>query len=343
MSGRLVEGFETVLVLGGGNALGAYHLGVCEALLARDEPARILGCSIGAAMGAILLGNAPEQRIERMREFWAAVALRDEPWTRFMPEQVRARWSNGVGLSAILQGRRGVSAPRFPGWLSLLPLMPPDVSVQDHKPMGQLLDRLVDWGRVNDSPIGFAFPAIDIERGEVVWWDNRTTRIEARHILATTAFPPLLPPVEIDGRKFWDGGLGENLPVRRAFEDAKGPVVCVASDLYAPFGDAPGSIDGSLTRAQDLGFALQARLHVEGLVRERALLKRAEPGTPPGILLHLIHHPPTHQRALKSLDFSGTAIDERAAQGRRDAEAGLGRLESAPLTEALATVRLPVG
>jgi predicted acylesterase/phospholipase RssA len=208
MSGRLVEGFETVLVLGGGNALGAYHLGVCEALLARDEPARILGCSIGAAMGAILLGNAPEQRIERMREFWAAVALRDEPWTRFMPEQVRARWSNGVGLSAILQGRRGVSAPRFPGWLSLLPLMPPDVSVQDHKPMGQLLDRLVDWGRVNDSPIGFAFPAIDIERGEVVWWDNRTTRIEARHILATTAFRRSCRPWRSTGGSSGTGGWG---------------------------------------------------------------------------------------------------------------------------------------
>ena len=39
MAGRaLLEGFETVLVLGGGNALGACHLGVCEALLPVAEP-----------------------------------------------------------------------------------------------------------------------------------------------------------------------------------------------------------------------------------------------------------------------------------------------------------------
>lgn len=341
MTGRLVEGFETVLVLGGGNALGAYHLGVCEALLARDEPARVLGCSIGAAMGAILLGNAPEQRLPRLREFWKAVGLHDEPWARLMPEQVRARWSNGLGLNALLQGRRGVSAPRFPGWLSLLPLMPPDVSVQDHRPLARLLDRLVDWGRLNESPIRFGFPAIDIEQGEIVWWDNRAHRIEARHILATSAFPPLLPPIEIDGRRFWDGGLGANLPVRRAFEEAEGPVVCVASDLYAPMGDTPGSLDGTITRAQDLVFALQARKEVEGLARERALLARAEPGTSPGILLHLIHHPPAHQRALKSLDYSATAIEERAVQGRRDAEALLDRLESASRTEPLSLLTLP--
>ena len=71
MAGDLIDGFETVLVLGGGNALGAYHLGVCEALLTRTEPAWIVGCSIGAAMGAILLGNPPDTRVERMREFWA--------------------------------------------------------------------------------------------------------------------------------------------------------------------------------------------------------------------------------------------------------------------------------
>lgn len=339
--GRLIDGWETVLVLGGGNALGAYHLGVCEALLARDEPDRVLGCSIGAVTGAILLGNPPEERVGKLREFWAAVGLHDEPLARFMPEFLRARWSNGLGLNALFLGRAGVTRLRFPGWLSLLPGMPPDVSIQDHRPLGRLLDRLVDWGRLNDSEIRFDFPATDLERGEIVWFGNRTHRIEARHVLATAAFPPLLPPVEIDGRRLWDGGLGANLPVRRAFEGAEGPVLCVASDLYAPFGDAPGSIDGSLTRAQDLAFALQARNEVEALARERRLLRQAEPGTPAGLLMHLIHHPPTHQRALKALDFSGTAIEERSGQGRDDMRAMLDRLGSAPRDEALAVVGLP--
>lgn len=344
MPGDLVDGFETVLVLGGGNALGAYHLGVCEALLPRAEPAGIVGCSIGAATGAILLGNPPEARLDRLREFWEAVALRDELWTGFMPGPVRARWSNGIGFSALLAGRAGVTRPRFPGWLSLLPGMPADVSLQDNGPLALLIDRLVDWARVNDSPVRFSLLATDLERGEEVWWDNRTDRIGAEHVLAATALPPLLPPVEIGGRLFWDGGLGNNLPLDRVLgEPLAKPTLVVASDLYAPEGAAPESLDASATRAQDLVFALQPRKRIESLGRERELRRRADPGEPPAILAHLIHRPPAHQRALKALDFSGTAIEERIRQGRAEMEAMALRLDSAPRDRALETVRLPVG
>jgi NTE family protein len=342
MAGELVEGFETALVLGGGNALGAYHLGVCEVLLARDEPTRILGCSIGAATGAILLGSPPSARLDRLREFWRAVALPDEPFARILPEQIRARWSNGLGLNALLAGRTGVTRPRFPGWLSLLPGMPPDVALQDNGPLGALLDGLVDWDRLNDSPVLFSLLALDIERGKEVWWDNRRDRITARHILAATALPPLLPPVEIDGRRLWDGGLSSNLPVSRVFaEPPDRPVLILASDLYAPEGDAPGSLDGTATRAQDLAFARQARKEIEGLAQVRALQRRLDPASPPAILAHLVLRPPPHQRALKALDFSATALRERAAQGRADMTAMLARLKAAPRDESLAIMGLP--
>ncbi len=342
MTGGLVEGFEAVLVLGGGNALGAYHLGVCEALLPLEEPVRIVGCSIGAATGAILLGSPPAQRLDRLHEFWRAVSLPDEPYARLMPEPFRARWSNGLGLNALLAGRTGATRPRFPGLLSLLPGMPPDVSLQDHAPMGALLDKLVDWDRLNDSPIHFSLLALDLERGEEVWWTNRTDLITQSHILAATALPPLLPPVEIDGRRLWDGGLSSNLPVSHAFADPpQRPVLVIASDLYAPEGRAPGSLDGSATRAQDLAFARQAAKEIEGLRRERELQRRLDPALPPAILAHLALRPPAHQRVLKALDYSATALRERTTQGRADMEATLARLKAAPRNEALAIVRLP--
>ena len=342
MPGELIEGFETVLVLGGGNALGAYHMGVCEALLGAAEPGWIIGCSIGAVTGAILAGNPPEARMDRLAEFWRCVGLRDEPWARFMPAPARALWSNGLGLNALLAGRRGLTTPRFPGLLSLLPGVPPDVSIQDHRPLAALLDRLVDWDLLNRSPRRFSLVATDIERGEEVWWDTRRDRIDARHVLASTALPPLLPPVEIDGRRCWDGGLGCNLPVGRAFAEPPGrPLLVVASDLYAPEGAPPGSLDGSALRAQDLAFALQARLHIEALRRERTLGRALDPDLPPAILAHLVLRPPSHQRALKSLDFSGTAVAERAEQGRADMAAVLRRLPLAPRGEPLALVALP--
>lgn len=339
---KLIEDFDLVLVLGGGNALGAYHMGVCDVLLAREEPAWIVGCSIGAATGAILLGNPPETRTGRLREFWQRVGLPDSPLADLLPPAMRARWSNGLGLQTLLAGRSGLSRPRFPGWLSLLPGMPSDVSLQDHRPLGALLDRLVDWDRLNDSPIRLSIFAIDVERGTETWWDNRRDRISARHVLAATALPPLMPPVEIDGRLFWDGGLGNNLPLDHALSGPLGhPTLVVASDLYAPEGGRPRSLDDTALRAQDLGFALHATKRIEALRVERALRRQADPSSPPAILAHVIYRPPGHQRALKALDFSGTAIEERAAQGRADMEAMLGLLARMPRDEALAILATP--
>ena len=62
---------QVVLVLQGGGALGAYQAGVYEALHeANIEPDWIVGTSIGAINGALIAGNAPENRVARLRQFW---------------------------------------------------------------------------------------------------------------------------------------------------------------------------------------------------------------------------------------------------------------------------------
>ena len=67
---------QVALVLGGGNALGAYLAGAYERLHEQGvRPDRIVGASIGAVTGVILAGNPPERRLERLREFWAGAAL----------------------------------------------------------------------------------------------------------------------------------------------------------------------------------------------------------------------------------------------------------------------------
>jgi NTE family protein len=59
------------LVLQGGGALGAYQGGVYQALAeANLHPDWVAGISIGAVNSALVAGNPPEKRVERLREFW---------------------------------------------------------------------------------------------------------------------------------------------------------------------------------------------------------------------------------------------------------------------------------
>src|ERR1700686_4629900 len=73
--------FECVaLVLQGGGALGAYQAGVYEAPSeAGIPPAWIAGISIGAINAAIIAGNPPNSRVDRLREFWTQVTS-TAPW-----------------------------------------------------------------------------------------------------------------------------------------------------------------------------------------------------------------------------------------------------------------------
>lgn len=67
-----------VLVLQGGGALGAYQAGVYEGLAEADiAPNWIAGVSIGAINAAMIAGNPPDRRVERLREFWGSVAMSD--------------------------------------------------------------------------------------------------------------------------------------------------------------------------------------------------------------------------------------------------------------------------
>src|ERR671915_332382 len=120
------------LVLGGGNALGAYLAGAYETLHEQGvRPDNLVGASIGAVTGAILAGNPPERRLERLHEFWAEAALH----TFGVPAPARLRGRqvyNGAhaALTAVL-GRPSIFGHRYPGPWSVLPGMPGDVALYD--------------------------------------------------------------------------------------------------------------------------------------------------------------------------------------------------------------------
>lgn len=319
---------DVALVLGGGNALGAYHAGACEVLFARGvEPGRIVGASVGALTGAILAGNPKERRLERLHEFWRQAAEPDLGLPGWAPKRARERHNLLHALSALALGRPGLFRQRFPGLWSVLPGLPKDRALLDHGPLARTLERLVDFDRLNGGEVRVELVCVDLETGEEVWFDNREDRLGPEHLLATTAMAPLFPPVELGGRLLADPGYVNNLPLERLFSELlERDLLVFAVELYSLRHGRPRGLDAVLSRVQDILFASHARRAVDFLRRELALRRQLDPGSPAATVVHLAHRAPDHDPAAKALDFSSASIRERISAGRRDAERALALL-----------------
>jgi NTE family protein len=318
-------------VLGGGNALGAYLAGAYERLHeAGVRPDRIVGASIGAVTGAILVGNPPERRLERLHEFWAEAALHTFRTPARAGLRGRQAYNGAHAALAAAVGRPAIFGHRFPGLLSVLPGMPDDVALYDHAPLRRTLERLVDFDRLNRAEVRFTLACTDLETGGDVYFDNAREEIRPEHVLASAAIAPLFPPVEIGGRLLCDPGYANNLPLDPVFDPPPGEdLVCVAVDLFGLRAPRPRSLDAALERAQDIVFASGGRRRVEGLRREYALRKQYEPQGPRVRLVHLAYQAADHELAVKSLDYSPSSLRDRWAAGRRDMGSGLALLGEA--------------
>lgn len=322
---------DLALVFGGGNALGAYHAGAFEVLQARGlRPDRLVGASMGAVTGAIIAGNAPEDRIERLDRFWNEATLQTGlPGTDLL--KPRQYYNALHSLLTLAWGRPSIFTHRYPGLWSALPWVPNDVALFDHRPLLATLERLVDFERLNRAEIRLTIACIDVATGEEVFFDNTRQTIRPEHILASAALLPAFPPVEVDGRLLCDAGYTNNLPLDPLFDpEPARDLLCIALDLFSLRADPPQSLDAVLERANDLIFASAARRAVTGLARTYALRERLDPGGPVATLLHLVYRAGADQLASKSFDFSPSSIRDRWQAGASDMERGLDRLAALP-------------
>ncbi|MDF0486539.1 patatin-like phospholipase family protein [Sphingomonas sp. H39-1-10] len=194
--------FDVVLVLSGGNALGAFEAGVSETLHTHGlQPDWVVGASIGAINGALIAGLAPDRRIETLRAFWRPNPLgatgMATPW---LPSAIEtARRTTAVAWTAAA-GRPGAFGPLLS---SLTPWTDAKPSLFETDQLGVTLARLIDFDLLNAGPCRFTATAVDLETGADVAFDSRHRAIGPDHIRASAALPVVFPPVEIDGR--WDG------------------------------------------------------------------------------------------------------------------------------------------
>lgn len=344
----------TALVLQGGGALGAYQAGAFEALAARAQAIDwVAGVSIGAINAALIAGNPPQRRVERLRAFWERVSLSFGAVAAVRGDNpARQALNAGAALWGVMLGVPGFFSPR--PWWEWWPQ--PPASVYDTAPLRETLLELVDFDRLNDGPMRFSVDAVDVETGNLVHFDSGNLRIGPEHVMASGALPPGFPAIAIDGRHYWDGGLVSNTPLARVMEQIKRVSSRRATifqiDLFSARGHLPGQLDAVAERVKDIQYSSRTRL-VSDLVRERHQLRRslremakllpaqqrghpqvqallAESDMPTVTLVHVIHRRKPFESQNKDYEFSEQSMREHWLSGLGDMQSSLAQLDRQP-------------
>jgi NTE family protein len=252
---------QIVLVLQGGGALGAYQLGVYQALCESGiEPDWVIGTSIGAINASLIAGNAPEWRLQRLQEFWRRVTHPPLSQLTGMTPLV-GQWA--ANMAIISGGLSNFFRPNPLALLGLLPLGSERCGYYSTEPLERTLEDLVDPIRLNAGKPRLTVGAAKVQTGEMHYFDSRECELTIRHVMASGALPPAFPAVRIDGGLYWDGGILSNTPVEAVFDDMpRRNSLVFAVHMWAPNGPEPDSIWKVLARQKDLQYASRAASHV---------------------------------------------------------------------------------
>jgi NTE family protein len=258
------------LVLQGGGALGSYQAGVIEGLADSGiEIDWVAGISIGAANAAIVAGNPPHKRVEQLRAFWALLTSALPSFPIFPDDRIREtlhEWSAGFVLAT---GVPGFFAPRTLSPVFAVPGTPEALSFYDSAGLRETLDSFVDWDLLNHGPVRLSVGAVDVESGNFRFFDTTTDTIDARHIMASGALPPGLPPVEIDGRLWWDGGIVSNTPLSHVLDNQTSDLLAFQVDLFSSVADRPRTIMDVMARQKEIQYSSRTRQVSDVLLRIR--------------------------------------------------------------------------
>lgn len=264
------------MVLQGGGALGSYQAGVFECMHeANIHPNWVTGISIGSLNCAIIAGNAPGKRVEKLRAFWETICQPPSiaqntvdnfvnmfgPYAHVVRDMTQASAERFFGSFAatqtIMQGQNGFFVPRpmAPGAGS-----PGTISFYDTSPLISTLERFADFDRINSGEMRVSIGATNVRSGNFVYFDNSDMKLCPEHILASGALPPGFPAIEIDGEFYWDGGCVSNTPLEYIINDKpRKDTLVFQVDLWSAVGKLPSDIFEVLEREKDIRYSSRTR------------------------------------------------------------------------------------
>jgi NTE family protein len=208
---------QVVLVLQGGGALGAYQVGVYQALHeAGVEPDWVIGTSIGAINASLIAGNPPAHRMERLDAFWDQMQGPPGIGALAWPElgNLAANWFT------VMRGIPNFFTPNLHAWRgSTTALGVESAAYYSTRPLRETLGALVDFDYLCQCRVRMTVGAVNACSGEMRYFDTRSGPLTVDHVMASGALPPAFPAVRIDGEPYWDGGIYSNTPIEAVLDD----------------------------------------------------------------------------------------------------------------------------
>ncbi len=377
---RIRPAFDNIiLLLQGGGALGAYQGGVYQALAEADlEPNWIAGISIGSINAAIIAGNPPNRRVEKLRAFWEGITA--NPSLGAMggkPDSLLARGDSArsvlnqmSAIAALVSGASGFFRPRI-----LSPWFHPAGTVEatsyyDTAPLKATLEALIDFDRINadHAKPRLSLGAVNVRSGNLIYFDSPGRIIRPEHVMASGALPPGFPAIEIEGERYWDGGLVSNTPLQWIAMTQEPPDSLVFQvDLWSARGAFPRNLAEVATRQKEIQYSSRTRAftdyfkHVNKLRNMLATLLEELPEElkqkeevkvlssfadhHAANIVQLIYRPKGYEGDSKDYEFSRRTMTEHWRAGLNDATRTLRHpevFEPAKNLEAIATFDLAV-
>jgi NTE family protein len=348
---------HTIVVLQGGGALGAYQAGVYAGL---EEAGMVVdwlaGVSIGGVNAALIAGNPPRRRVERLREFWDRSSAH-LPFS--LPARLAMLRPHVNRAQAALVFAFGV-----PGFFVPRPVPPmftregtmSALSYYDTGALKATLEELVDFDFINSKQVRLSLGAVNVKTGHSQYFDNAKMELRPEHVMASGALPPGFPPVNIDGELYWDGGIVSNSPLIYVEDEAdRDDALVFQVDVFSAEGALPSNLDQVNERLKDIQYSSKSRfnsMHVKEREDLRGALHRVIERLPEALqsdpdvqrlkavstrgavtLVHFINRHDTSSSQFKDTEFSRATVRELWDAGEDDVRQAIAHPEWRRLTD----------
>ena len=253
---------QVVLVLQGGGALGAYQIGVYEALHhAGIEPQWVIGTSIGAINAALVAGNPVGERMDRLNAFWRHIA---KPGTIAGPLDWLGMGNMVANMTTVMRGIPAFFEPNLAALRGTRAnLGVENAAYYSTEPLRRTLGELVNFTSLQGGATRLTVGAVNACTGAMRYFDSRNETLCVDHVMASGALPPAFPAVRIDGEPYWDGGIYSNTPIEAVLDDRpRRNALIFAVNVWHQTAPEPTSIWDVMGRQKDIQFASRADSHI---------------------------------------------------------------------------------